>query len=181
MSEIYELEEVLEQPEDEQKGFSINDDATADWAVRKIAEERKELERLKTIAEQQIEEINLKVKHLEETMERKTAFLKGCLAQYFQTVPHKSTKTQESYKLLSGSLVMKFGGQKLVKNDAELVDYFHQNEMPEYIKTKEEPKWAEFKKNLSIVDGNVIDNTTGEIVNVVRVEDVPSTFDVKTT
>lgn len=181
MSKIYELEELLEQPEEaERKGFSINDDATADWALRKIKEENAEYERLTLIACEQIAEINLKIKHLEEAAERKTAFLKGCLAEYFKTVPHKTTKTQESYKLLNGSLVMKLGSQTMVKNDAELVEYFRQNGMSEYIKVKEEPKWAEFKKNLSIVDGKVVDTTTGEIVDVVRVEEVPGTFDVKT-
>ena len=181
MSKIYELEEVLEcQEEAEHKGFSINDDATADWALRKIKEEREECERLAVIACEQITEINLKMKHLEEAAERKTAFLKGCLAEYFKTVPHKATKTQESYKLLNGSLVMKLDSQKMVKDDAELVEYFRQNNMTEYIKTEEKPIWAEFKKNLSIVDGKVVDTTTGEVVDVVKVEDVPGTFDVKT-
>lgn len=180
MSEIYELEEVLEQQEDAEKGFSITDDNTADWALKKIAEERKELERLKSIAEQQVEEIQLKVKHLEETTERKTAFLKGCLAQYFETVPHKATKTQETYKLLSGSLVFKLPKQNMVKDDAKLLEYFHKNNMEEYIKTEEKPVWSEFKKTLSIVDGNVIDTSTGEIVEAVKAEETPGVFDVKT-
>lgn len=180
MSEIYELEEVLEQPEDERKGFSINDDNVADWALRKIAEENAELDRLKDLAEQQIKEINLKIKHEEDVVNRRTSFLKGCLNQYFKTVPHKSTKTQESYKLLSGSLVMKLASQKMIKDDVELVEYLHKNDMSEYIKTEEKPMWAEFKKNLSIVDGKVIDITTGEVVDVVKVEQVPESFDVKT-
>ena len=171
----------MECPEEaEHKGFSINDDATADWALRKIKEEREEYERLTLIGCEQIAEINLRMKHLEEVAERKTAFLKGCLAEYFKKVPHKATKTQESYKLLNGSLVMKLDSQKMVKDDAELVEYFHQNNMTEYIKTEEKPIWTEFKKNLSIVDGKVVDTTTGEVVDVVRVEDVPGTFDVKT-
>lgn len=180
MSEIYELEEVLEQPEDEREGFSINDDNVADWALRKIAEERAELDRLTSIATQQIEELQLKIKHLEEVAERKTAFLKGCLAQYFQTVPHKATKTQESYKLLSGSLVFKLPKQSMVKDDAELIEHFRQNGLQEYIKTEEKPIWGEYKKNLAIVDGKVIDTTTGEIVDAVRVEEAPGVFDVKT-
>ena len=180
MSEIYELEEVLEQPEDSHKDFSINDDVTADWALRKIAEERKELERLKGIAEQQIEELDMKIKHLEEVAERKTSFLKGCLAEYFQTAPHKSTKTQEAYKLLSGSLVVKLPKQTMVKNDSELLDYFHKNDMQEYIKTEEKPAWADFKANLSIMDGKVVDTITGEVVDAVRVEETPGVFDVKT-
>ena len=179
MSEIFELEEVLEQPEDTEKSFSITDDNTADWALKKIAEERKEVERLKALAEQQIEEIELKIKHLEETTERKTAFLKGCLAQYFETVPHKATKTQESYKLLSGSLVFKLPKQTMVKDDAKLLEYFRQNGMEEYIKTEEKPVWGEYKKLLSIVDGQVVDTVTGEVVDVVKVEEEPGKFDVK--
>lgn len=180
MSEIYELEEVMEQPEEERKGFSINNDVVADWAIRKIADERKELERLRDIAEQQIAEIDMKMRQEEKAFERRTSFLKECLRQYFSTVPHKATKTQESYKLLSGSLVMKLGGLKMIKDDEKLVEYFRQNDQAEYIKTVETPKWAEFKKNLSIVDGNVIDTTTGAIVDVIKVESVPDVFDVKT-
>ena len=180
MSQIFELEEVLEQSEDMQKGFSIKDDAVADWAVKKIAEECAELDRLKALAEQQIEEINLKIKHEEEVVNRRTSFLKGCLNQYFNSVPHKSTKTQKSYKLLSGSLVMQLASQKMITDDAELVEYFHKNNMSEYIKIEEKPMWAEFKKNLSIIDGNVINSVTGEVVDVVRVEHVPESFEVKT-
>ena len=182
MSEIYELEleEALELGEEEVNTFTITDDIKADWALKKIAEERKEFERLKAIAEQQMEEIELKIKHLEETTERKTAFLRGCLAQYFETVPHKATKTQETYKLLSGSLVFKLPSQKMVKDDEKLLEYFKQNNMNEYIKTKETPAWAEFKKNLSIVDDKVIDTSTGEVVEVVKVEETAGVFDVKT-
>lgn len=179
MSEIYELQEALEQP-DEKKEFFINSDYVADWALREIAKEQEELERLVSIAEQQIEEIKLRIKHLNETAERKTTFLKGCLNQYFQTVPHKSTKTQESYKLLSGSLVFKLPKQTMVKDDAQLLEYFHKNDMCEYIKTKEEPAWGEYKKSLAIVDGKAVDTTTGEVVDVVRIEEVPGTFEVKT-
>ena len=182
MSEIYELEleEALELREEEVNTFTITDDNKADWALKKIAEERKEVERLNALAKQQIEEIELKIKHLEETTERKTAFLKGCLAQYFETVPHKATKTQETYKLLSGSLVFKLPSQKMVKDDEKLLEYFKQNNMNEYIKTKETPAWAEFKKNLSIVDDKVIDTSTGEVVDVVKVEETAGSFEVKT-
>lgn len=187
MSEIFELEEILEDGENafnvlgQKKHFSINDDNVADWALRKIAEENAELERLTSLAKQQIEDLQLKIKHLEEVAGKKTSFLKGCLAEYFQTVPHKSTKTQESYKLISGSLVFKLPKQNMVKDDAQLLEHFRQNGLQEYIKTKEEPAWGEYKKNLSIVDGKVIDTTTGEIVDVVKVEEVPGIFDVKTT
>ena len=70
--------------------------------------------------------------------------------------------------------------QKMVKDDEKLLEYFKQNNMNEYIKTKETPAWAEFKKNLSIVDDKVIDTSTGEVVEVVKVEEIAGVFDVKT-
>lgn len=187
MSGIYEeLEELeflqhLDDGQDEEgKEFKIDNDKKADWALNIIDEERKEAERLKELAKQQIEEIEMKIKYIEEKSERKTAFLKSCLAQYFETVPHKATKTQETYKLLSGSLVFKLPSQKMVKDDEKLLEYFKQNNMNEYIKTKETPAWNEFKKNLSIVDDKVIDTSTGEVVDVVKVEETAGSFEVKT-
>lgn len=186
MSEIYELEEQLEfleeheHLEEEAKSFRIDDDIKADWALKKIAADRKECERVKAIALKEIEVLEEKIKHLEDTTERKTAFLKGCLAQYFETVPHKATKTQETYKLLSGSLVFKLPKQNMVKDDAKLLKYLHENGMEEYIKTEEKPAWAEFKKTLSIVDGKVIDTSTGEVVEAVKAEETAGVFDVKT-
>ena len=67
----------------------------------------------------------------------------------------------------------------MVKDDVKLLEYFKKNNMSNYIKTKETPAWSEFKNNLSIVDGKVIDTNTGEIVDVVKVEEVPGSFDVK--
>lgn len=160
--------------------FRIDDDAMADWALRKISEEQKELDRLEQIANQQILEIQMKLQREKEAYDRKTSYLKKCLQGYFQTVPHKATKTQETYKLLSGSLVQKKSTSKMVvQDDDKLIAYFRQNDLGEYIKVKEEPKWGEFKKLLSIVDGNVIYTETGEIVDAVSVENVPEKFEIK--
>lgn len=177
MSDIYELEEIMENSDE--NIFLIDDDHKADWALRKIAEERKEADRIKAIAEQQIEELQMKINHVKETTDRKTNFLKGCLAEYFNKVPHKTTKTQESYKLLSGSLILKLPKQNMVKDDDKLLKYFHSNGMEEFIKTKERPAWEEFKKQLEVIDGNVVDTATGNIIDAVKVEESAGIFDVK--
>lgn len=168
------LEEITEN-----SNFVIDSDSKADWALQKIAEEQSEYDRLNALAEEQISEIKAKIEAEKQRFDNKTRFLKGALNVYFMNVPHKETKTQESYKLLSGSLVMKKATQKMVKDDAKLLEYFHNNEMQEFIKTEEKPAWAEFKKNCAIVDGNVVDTSTGEIVTGVAVEDVPEQFDIK--
>ena len=52
--------------------------------------------------------------------------------------------------------------------------------MEEYIKTEEKPAWGEYKKTLSIVDGQVIDTVTGEVVDIIKVEETAGVFEVKT-
>lgn len=95
-------EETGQRPE-----WRITDDGCADWAVRKIAEERAELARIKELADAQIQRIEEKVAAAERRCENGTRFLTGKLAEYFHTVPHKVTKTKRSYRLLSGSLTLK--------------------------------------------------------------------------
>ena len=163
------------------EGFVINNDQLADWAVRKIREGRKELERLTMLGENQKAEIDYKIRHEEEKTLRGEKYLTGLLREYFEGVPHKATKTQESYKLLNGSLILKFPKVKMEKEDDTLVEYFRQNGMEEFIKVEEKPKWADFKKNLEIIDDAVVNTATGEIVDVVKLVEVDSEFSVKTT
>ena len=46
------------------ESFSIKDDRLADWALRKIREEEAERDRLIRIAEEQIEELNIRIAQL---------------------------------------------------------------------------------------------------------------------
>ena len=40
------------------------------------------------------------------------------------------------------------------------------------------PKWGEFKKRLEIVGGQIVDKTTGELVEGVQIIEKPDTFTV---
>lgn len=161
------------------ESFVIDNDKKADWALQKIAEVKAEYERIDAIAADQIAELQEKREDLKKSFESKTSFLKGKLAEYFETVAHKETKTQESYKLLSGSLIKKKPKVKLEKDDETLLAYFKANNLGEFIKTEEKPAWGDFKTRLEAVDGNVIDTETGEIVECVTVVETAPEFTVK--
>lgn len=173
-------EEIYEMMESESEGFKIENDNTCDWAIKTIKKETEEIERLIKIADSEIEELQQKKEALKKSLESKTGYLKSKLYEYFGQVKHKETKTQESYKLLSGSLVLKKPTQKMVKNDEKLAEFL-EGYAPEYIEVVKKPKWGEFKKELSIQDGKIINNQTGEVVpdDVVSLEDAPGEFDVK--
>lgn len=165
---------------DEDRGFRIADDDTADWAVRKIAEERAELARMKVMASEQVGRIMDKVAAAEKRCESATAYLTGKLAEYFNTVPHKvsKAKTQETYRLLSGVLKMKRGGVSMQQDDERLLAYLKASGATDMITTTEKPRWGEFKKRLEIVGDQVVDSSTGEIVEGVSVVEKPDVFTI---
>ena len=166
-----------EDPEAPQ-GWRIADDGCAEWAVQKIAAERAELARLKALAHDQIARIEEKLAAAEKRCENGTRFLTSKLEEYFRTVPHKTTKTQETYRLLSGTLKLKKGGVTMKQDEAALVEYLKATGQTDYVKTVETACWGDFKKRLEIVGGAVVDKETGEIVQGVELVSKPDAFTV---
>lgn len=158
--------------------WRITDDGCADWACRKIAEEKAELDRIRELADAQIQKIEEKVAAAERRFQNGTRFLTGKLAEYFETVPHKTTKTKASYRLLSGTLTRKFGSTTMKQDDEKLVQFLKDSGQLEFIKTEEKPRWGDFKKRLEIIGGSVVDKETGEIVEAVQIIEKPDTFTV---
>lgn len=166
-----------EQPEDG-AGWRIADDACADWAVAKIAEERAELDRIKRLADEQIARIMHKVSAAERRYKNGTDYLTSKLAEYFETVTQKKTKTQRTYRLLSGTLKLKLGGVAMKQDDEKLLEYLKASGNSEMVQTVEKPRWGEYKKRLEIVGEVVVDKTTGEVVEGVEITVKPDTFTV---
>ena len=135
--------------EGERAPFRITDDRCADWAIRKIADERIEYDRLKALADEQIAAINEKVAAARKRMENGTSYLTSCLADFFATVPHKETKTTEKYRLLSGTLTFKKGTTKTKLDETKLVPWLKANGYGVLVKVEESTRWADLKKLLS--------------------------------
>lgn len=162
----FENEEELDQ------GFVITDDQVADWAVRKIVEADKELERMEAWYALQLQQI--RDKH-----ERTVAFFNARLAEYLNKVPAKETKTTVKYSLLSGDMVL-----TKPKPDFEAVDEdkllgWCQMNAPELVKVTMKPAWGDVKKRLVVSGDSVVDKDTGVIVEGVNEVLKPATFKVR--
>jgi hypothetical protein len=156
--------------------FKIENDKTAEWALKKVKESEDERDRLITLAEEEIKDLEDRINELKEKCNNDTGFLKSCLKMYFETVPHKATKTQESYKLLSGTLVYKKPSAKIIHDDEALIKAL---DGTEYVEIKRSLKWGDYKKNLTIEKDKVLDTTTGEVIDACKVETVPGDFSIK--
>lgn len=170
-----------EEKEEGKQEFEIVSDMLAEWAIKKIKQEENEHDRLVAIAKAEIEELNRQIELLDKARDSRNNYLKSKLYEYFNTVAHKETKTQETYKLLSGSLVFKKPSQKMVPDKDKLLAYVKEHNMPEFVKVKEEVDWANYKKECEILDGKVVNFETGELLpeDIITVEAVPGSFDVK--
>jgi cell division septation protein DedD len=163
----------------ERPPFCIADDGCADWAVRKIADEKREYDRIRELGEQQIAAIEEKIDRAKRRFEQNTGFLTGHLSRYFSMVPHKKTKTTEKYRLLSGTLTLKLGGIKSTPNDEKLVEWLKANGYNDMIKTEEKPTWGELKKKLTFTGTVATIAETGEIVEGITVAQAPDIFTVE--
>ena len=151
------------------EAWKIKDDCTADWTLKKIANEKKELDRLTDTIDQQIEQLEARKTSLVGQFEISTGFLKGKLHEYFETVEKKETTTQLSYKLPSGSLVFRKSSIKYERNDEQIIEYLAKNKGQEFLTHKIGVNWADLKK--SELDLEKIDGVT-------KVETVPE-FTIK--
>ena len=94
------------------------------------------------------------------------------------TVPHKTTKTTEKYRLLSGTLTLKKGTVKAMVDDAKLVPWLRENGYGDLVKVEESAKWGELKKLLAYTGEIATIQSTGEIVEGVTAYETPATFTV---
>lgn len=155
------------------KPFEITDDSLAEWAMRKIAEARKDTFKWETHFCAQLDRIR---KANEET----EAFFSAALARYFETVPRKKTATQEKYVLPCGQLIRKKQAPLFALNDDELIPFLQENDLSEFVKLKSSSDWAGLKKACTVLeDGSVVEQSTGMVLPGVKAEFRPEKFEVK--
>ena len=173
---VIEQETAGNQPfaiENESDNWKIENDVSAEWVLSKLREEKAEAQRLINVCESQILFYQAKKKEVNDRYEQKTGRLKSLLLDYFDRVPHKKTKTQETYKLPSGTLKLKYPGPKYERDDKALVKWLKDRKMTDYVEVKELPKWGELKK-VTKTAGDKVVSEDGEILDgVVAVEQAP--------
>ena len=169
MSEFLNEEENLEQ---EEYSFVVDDDQKAEWCLNKIREAEEEKAFWKNFYDQQYKKVCA-------SADAKIERMKSFLEKYFWTMPHKETKTQASYSLPSGKLVVKAQGPEYERNDDEIIDWMAEHDDSlHFVKIKESVDWAEFKKVLTQVGENMV-TADGEVVPGIKVVERPDVFKVE--
>lgn len=141
---------------EEERGFEVTDDIKAEWCLKKIQEANAEMAKWVRFYDEQI-------RKAKDRAAFRVAYLEHLLRPYFDSVPKKETKTQASYQLPSGKLVMKAQKPEWAHDDTQLLPWV-KNNLPGYVKVKESVDWMELKKELSLVELQAGDGTIGYTV-----------------
>ena len=147
----------------EHEAFVIDTDAKAEWALAKIREARADRDRW-------IEWYQKKIQEITEQTDFNTMNLERMLFEYFATVPHKVTKTQESYSLPGGKLILKTQNPEFKRDDKTVIEWLKQNGQTQFIKTKEELAWSDLKSKTAVLNGKLFSEDGEEIPGVEIVE-----------
>ena len=153
------------------EGWEIHDDKAAEWAVKQISNARADTERWRTHFSEQL-------RRIEEANEQTVAYMTAQLELYFDTLPHKTTKTQESYQLPGAKLIRKTPAPQYVVDNDRLVEHLR-TAAPDLIETVCKPRWGEYKKRCQVVGGELVDSATGELVDGVTVAERGAVFTVE--
>ena len=152
----YNIEDLLAEDTPDKPRFRITDDRAADWAMRKIKELEDDTGFWRGYYAEQIGKVS---RANSACIERLTELL----AEYFAGVPHRETKTQSYYALPAGKIGYKRQGTQYERDDDVLLPWLKETH-PEMVEVFEFPVWRDLKNRIDVLDGNVVDRETGEIV-----------------
>jgi len=146
----------------------MNNDYQMEKLLVELNEFTKEKERLMLVAKQMIEEYQDKINMYQDEILKKEQYTKDVLHSLVDFEEMKDTKTQKSYQLVSGKIIIPKD-----KYNIKLKEEYDESKIPNrFIEIKRVVKWGDYKKILKIVDGEVINIQTGEIVDNVELEKV---------
>ena len=141
--------------------FTVDNDQKAEWAARKIREARQDTQKWTEYYERQLSAIR-------RANEDTEAYFAALLADYFETVPHKATKTQESYSLPSCKLVLKAQQPEFNRDEAVLCDYLDKKGRDDLVRITRRADWAALKKTLKVMEDGTCVDADGEVVEGVQ-------------
>ena len=162
VSPMSEVVEKMDFEEFEDEGYSIKDDRGAEYALKRIKNTQDEVDKFRAYYDEQIQK-------MQERADGIAGFYLAHLERYFNQVPHKTTKTMESYELPSAKLVLKQQSPEFVRDDNAVLEWCHSQGNEEFIKVKESLDWAGLKKMVDVSGDKVVVGGTGEVVPGIEV------------
>ena len=157
-------EAINETPMNEE--IEVRSDIEAGWQLKRrkeIIADRDEL----------ISFYSERIKAAKEDADFKLGFIDRALEQYFKTVKHKKTATQEYYLHPLGKLMLKKQNPDFKRDEPTVIEWLKKNNLPQYVKVEESLDWASLKKDTTVCGEAVVDNDGQPIPGIKVIEREP--------
>lgn len=151
--------------------FKIEDDQTAEWAMTQIRNANEEKAKWKEFYDSRYQAVCA-------SCDATIANMESMLQTYFETVPHKKTKTQENYALPSGKLVVKKQEPEYERDDEQIIAWLESKGKGLYVKTKKALDWVSLKSDVMVI-GETVTDLNGEIIPGIKATERPDVFKVE--
>ena len=175
------MSELLKEETPVRERFTVDNDMKAEWVMNKIRHIRADQKKEKDELQRQMQFYHDQMEQIDKQADSDVSFFESMLIPYFaermESGFTKATKTQTSYKLPTGKLVLKKQNPVFDRNNAELLPWLKDN-LPAFVKVEESPNWAELKKAVKVMGENVV-TSDGEIVPGVKVTEQEDKFEVE--
>lgn len=173
-----ELQEFLDQEEQVNEGFQIDNDQTANWALRKIKQHQQQIKNNNELAQAEIEKIEAWNQQENDKAQQSIDYFQGLLAHYAMKKREEDPKFK-SQKLPHGNIGFRKKPAKWNYDDVALLETLKTNNLTDHINVTEKPNKSSIKKSFEVVDGKVIDSETGVVIEGITVEEQGEDFTVK--
>ena len=174
------MSELLKEEQPRER-FTVDNDMKAEWVLSKIRRIRADQKKDKDELTRQMQFYQDQMDAVDKQADDEVSFFESMLIPYFaermESGFTKATKTQTTYKLPTGKLVLKHQEPTYERNNAELLPWLKANR-PELVKVEESPNWSELKKAVKVVGESVV-TKDGEVVPGVKVTEREDKFDVE--
>ena len=175
------MSELMNEETPVRERFTVDNDMKAEWVLSKIrhirAEQKKETDELTRQMQFYKDQMDLVDKKADDEVAWFESMLTGYFASRMDDGFTKATKTQITYKLPTGKLILKKQAPEYERKDDELLPWLKQNR-PDLVKVTESANWAELKKTITVNGENVV-TEDGEIVPGVKVREREDRFEVE--
>ena len=175
------MSELLKEEKPVRERFTVDNDMKAEWVLSKIRRIRADQKKEKDELARQMQFYQDQMDMIDRQADEEVTFFESMLIPYFAERMDsgftKSTKTQTTYKLPSGKLVLKKQEPTYDRNNAELLPWLKANR-PELVKVEESPNWAELKKTITVI-GEAATTKDGEVIPGVKVTEREDKFEVE--
>jgi hypothetical protein len=175
------MSELLKEETPVRERFTVDNDMKAEWVLGKIRHIRADQKKEKDELTRQMQFYRDQMDLIDKQADDEVAFFESMLLPYFRERQDagftKETKTQISYKLPTGKMMIKHQAPEYERNNSELLPWLKENR-PELVKVEESPNWAELKKSIKVVGGSVT-TEDGELVPGVKVTEREDRFEVE--